>query len=87
MSSQFKAWEPVIFYPYPSYVGLKKKTGERVTVLDQSEMPPEKWLGFRIAESTNIYNAVVNTCKNAGMFLIDEEEMVAKKKFNEGKID
>jgi len=29
----------------------------------------------------------VNTCKNAGMFLIDEEEMVAKKKFNEGKID
>lgn len=29
----------------------------------------------------------MNTCKNAGMYLTDEEEMVAKKKYNEGKID
>ena len=56
-------------------------------MLEQTEIPPEKTLGFWIAESTNIYNAVVNTCKNAGMFLIDEDEMVAKKKYNEGKID
>lgn len=50
-------------------------------------MPPNQRLGFWIAESTNIYNAIVNTCKNAGMYLTDEEEMVAKKKYNEGKID
>lgn len=50
-------------------------------------MPPNQRLGFRVAESTNIYNAIVNSCKNAGMWMTDEHEMVAKKKFNEGKID
>jgi len=29
----------------------------------------------------------VNSCKNAGMWMTDEDEMIAKKKFNEGKID
>ena len=68
-------------------MGLKKKTGDRVTILEQQEIPPNQLFGFRVAESTNIYNAIVNSCKNAGMWLTDEDEMVAKKKFNEGKID
>jgi hypothetical protein len=66
---------------------LKKKTGDRVTILEQQEIPPNQLFGFRVAESTNIYNAIVNSCKNAGMWLTDEDEMIAKKKFNEGKID
>lgn len=26
---------------------------------------------FKIVETTNIYNSVVNSCKNAGMYLVD----------------
>ena len=46
----------------------------------------EKQMRFKIAESTNIYNAVVNSCKNAGMILNDEAEMCARKKYNEGRL-
>ena len=30
-----------------------------------------KQLVFKIAETTNIYNSVVNSCKNAGFYLVD----------------
>lgn len=83
LSSQFKGREPTLFFPFPYYVGFKKKTEQRVTVLDQDDMG-NRVSHFKIAESTNIYNAIVNSCKSAGMFLVDEDEMVAKKKFNEG---
>ena len=46
----------------------------------------EKQMRFKIAESTNIYNAIVNTCKNAGMVLNDEAELCARKKYNEGRL-
>jgi len=31
-------------------------------------------LVFKIAEGTNIYNSLVNSCKNAGMILHDEDD-------------
>ena len=66
LSSQFKGRDPVLFFPYPSYVGSKKATADRVTVLDSEELGSKK-ARFKISESTNIYNAIVNSCKNAGV--------------------
>lgn len=86
LSSQFRGREPVLFFPYPSYVGGKKATGDRVTILDQEDLG-NKMARFKIAESTNIYNAIVNSCKNSGMYLVDEDLMIAKKRVNEGKLD
>ena len=67
-------------------MGHKKTTGDRVTILDQKDLG-NKVARFKIAESTNIYNAIVNSAKNAGMYLVDEDLMIHKKKVNEGKLD
>jgi len=56
-----------------------------VTVLEGQELGP-KAPRFKIAETTNIYNAIVNTCKAGGLQLVSEREMCARKKYNEGKI-
>lgn len=85
LSSQFKSREPTLFFPYPAYVGSRKKTEDRVTVQESRELE-SRAPRFKIAETTNIYNAIVNSCKNAGLALCDEFEMCARKKYNEGRM-
>ena len=86
LSSQFRGRDPVLFFPYPSYIGSKKPTADRVPILAQEDLGPKK-ASFKISETTNIYNAIVNSCKNAGLHLVDEDVMLAKKRVNEGKLD
>ena len=44
----------------------------------------ELTLRFKISETTNIYNAVVNTCKHAGMYLVNETLMLKRKRIGQG---
>ena len=39
---------------------------------------------FKILDTTNIYNALVNSCKAAGMYLIGEKQMLKQRKENKG---
>lgn len=79
IKSPFKGRPPVMFYPYPSYVGEDKDEFGRVFFKHYSEVGPYV-MRFKISETTNIYNAVVNTCKAAGMYLVNEKLMLWKKK-------
>lgn len=83
IKSPFKDRGAVMFFPYPSYVGEEKEDYERVFYKHHSELGPMT-MKFKIAESTNIYNAVVNTCKAAGMKLVNQNYMLYKKKKQQG---
>ena len=55
---------PTAFFPYPSYVQLERQS-DRVLAYPIEDIET-LFMSFRIAETTHIYNAVVNSCKNAG---------------------
>ena len=59
LKSPFKKRAPVMFFPYPSYVAEKKEEFGRVFFKPQEELGTHT-MRFKIAETTNIYNAVVN---------------------------
>jgi len=83
IKSPFKGRPPVVFFPYPSYVGDKKEEFGRVFFKPQEDLGPLT-LRFKIAETTNIYNALVNSCKAAGMYLVGEKEMLRRKRKAQG---
>lgn len=72
IKSPFKNRPPLLFYPYPSYVNEKKNEFDRVFFKPQEDLGPLT-MRFKIAENTNIYNSMVNSCKAAGMHLIGEK--------------
>jgi len=83
LRSPFKGRPPVMFFPYPSYVAEKKEEFGRVFFKPQDDLGPLT-MRFKISETTNIYNAVVNACKAAGMRLVGERQMLKKKKQAQG---
>lgn len=72
IKSPFKSRPPVLFFPYPGYVGEKKEEFDRVFFKQQEDLG-SLTLRFKILDTTNIYNALVNSCKAAGMYLIGEK--------------
>ena len=58
------------FFPYPSYVKIDRKW-ERI-IKYSSEKVEDYFMSFKIADTTHIYNALVNSCKGAGFALIDD---------------
>lgn len=83
LKSPFKGRSPVMFFPYPAYVSEDKEDYGRVFFKHQNEMGALT-MRFKIAESTNIYNAVVNACKAAGMHLVNERLMLKKRREAQG---
>lgn len=59
-----------IYFEYPPYVGKAKESKGKLAKYTQDEMTRCR-LVLKIAESTHIYNSVVNSCKNAGFYLTD----------------
>lgn len=70
MKSSLKGRPDAVFFSYPAYVGKTKESSLALKECTQEQLG-SKQLIFKIAESTNIYNSVVNSCKNAGMYLVD----------------
>lgn len=70
MKSSIKGRPDIVFFDYPKYVGKKKETQLKVTEVDQTAIANSQVI-FKILETTNIYNSVVNSCKNAGLYLVD----------------
>lgn len=86
IKSPFKNRPPLLFFPYPSYVGEKKEEFDRVFFKPQEDLGPLT-MRFKISENTNIYNAMVNSCKAAGMYLVGEKQMLKKKRIAQGLTD
>lgn len=64
MKSIFEGRPPTAFLPYPSYVHLER-VSDRVRKYNRDDID-YLFMSFKIADSTHIYNAVVNSCKNSG---------------------
>ena len=60
-----------VFFDYPKYVGKSKEYLGDVKEYSQDEVKKSKLI-LKIAESTHIYNSIVNSWKNAGFFLTDK---------------
>lgn len=60
-----------IFFNYPKYVGKSKDVMGKVESYKQSDLGKSNRLILKIVETTNIYNSLVNSCKNAGFYLTD----------------
>lgn len=61
LTSPIKGRDPVMFFPYPNYVTTARKDDYgRVFYKHVSELGT-KTMRFKISETTNIYNAVVNS--------------------------
>jgi hypothetical protein len=70
VKSPYKSRLDVAFFSYPAYVGFDKESNTGIKKTTQEQIT-NKQLVFKIAETTNIYNSVVNSCKNAGFHLTD----------------
>jgi hypothetical protein len=69
LKSIFDKRPPTVFFPYPKYVKVKRESDR---VREYSRLDVEYlFLAFRINDSTHIYNAVVNSFKNAGFQMIE----------------
>jgi hypothetical protein len=64
LKSVFDKRPPTAFFPYPKYT-KKARECDRMRHYTQEEIE-YLFMAFRINDSTHIYNAVVNTFKNAG---------------------
>lgn len=60
---------PTAFFPYPSYVGLERGS-VRLRKYAREEVEG-LFMAFRVADTTHVYNAVVNTCKHAGLNMVE----------------
>lgn len=69
LKSIFVNRPPTAFFPYPNYVHLER-TADRVRKYNRDEIE-YLFMAFKIADTTHIYNAVVNTCKNAGFNMVE----------------
>lgn len=69
LKSLFSGRPPTAFFPYPSYVKINRKC-DRVRKYKKEEVE-NLFMAFKILDNTNIYNAVVFSCKNAGFCMLD----------------
>ena len=61
------------FFPYPKYTKCPSKTSERLKQYNREDLE-RLHMAFKISESAHIYNAVVNSFKNAGFALVEKGE-------------
>lgn len=74
LKSPFPKRPDTLFLNYPAYVEEDKfglDFEDRIQTLTQEQMINCPMI-FRINDNCNIYNSLVNSCKNAGMILVDE---------------
>ena len=64
LKSIFDKRPPTAFFPYPKYTKTSRDS-DRVRKYQKNDVE-YLFMAFRINDSTHIYNAVVNTFKNAG---------------------
>jgi hypothetical protein len=64
LKSIFDKRPPTAFFPYPKYCRVSRDS-DRVRKYQRNEVE-YLFMAFRINDSTHIYNAVVNSFKNAG---------------------
>ena len=69
LKSIFDKRPPTVFFPYPKYTKVKRDS-DRVREYQRVEVE-YLFPAFRINDSTHIYNAVVNSFKNAGFQMIE----------------
>lgn len=69
LKSIFSNRPPTAFFPYPSYVH-QDRMADRVRKYNREDIE-YLFMAFKIADTTHIYNAVVNTCKNAGFNMVE----------------
>ena len=69
LKSIFQNRPPVAFFPYPQYV-KKTRDSERVRRYKRKDLE-YLFMAFKISDNTHVYNAVVNSCKNSGIVLIE----------------
>ena len=70
LQSWIKSRPWVVFFSYPAYVLKEKVAKSELRECSQEELSNFQ-LVFKITETTNIYNSVVNSWKNAGFYLVD----------------
>lgn len=70
LKSIYEGRPPTAFFPYPSYVKIER-TSNRVRTYNHEDVE-YLFMSFKISDTTHIYNAVVNTCKNAGFTMVEQ---------------
>ena len=70
LKSIFENRPPTAFFPYPTYVNFERSC-DRIRTYNRDEIE-FLFMSFKIAESTHIYNAVVTSCKNAGLIMLEK---------------
>lgn len=69
--SQFNRRPPTIYFPYPACLKMQRPAEvSRVERLTQNDLKPYSFLGFKINNSTHVYNCVVNSLKTSGFRLV-----------------
>ena len=69
LKSIYNGRPPTAFFPYPAYCRLER-TSDRVRKYSRNEVEV-LFMAFKISDTTHIYNAVVNSCKNAGLNMVE----------------
>jgi len=69
LKSIYEKRPPTAFFPYPKYTKAKR-TADRVRRYRRDDVE-YLFMSFRINDNTHIYNAVVNTFKNAGFQMVE----------------
>ena len=72
LKSVFAHRPTTVFFDYPSYINKNKKC-DRIRNFTQDEVE-SLYSSFKISDNTHIYNAVVNSCKEAGLQLLDHQQ-------------
>ena len=74
LKSPFLKRPDTLFFSYPAYcneIRTGSDTSSRIKVYNQKQMINCPVI-LKISENANIYNSLVNSCKNSGMLLVDE---------------
>lgn len=66
LKSIFDKRPPTAYFPYPKYTKKLRESKEQRVKVYKRDSYEYLFMAFRINDSTHIYNAVVNTFKNAG---------------------
>lgn len=69
IKSPFPNREPFLFFPYAPFLKMQRKLPKdysRIIQYTQEQLKPYLTLGFKVSETTHIYNCVVNSLKMAG---------------------
>lgn len=69
LKSIFDKRPPTAFFPYPKYTKAKR-TSDRLRQYKKDEVE-YLFMAFKINDNTHIYNAVVNSFKNAGFNMVE----------------